>query len=169
MFPPVAQILKTNDPIIVSMGWRRFQVLLAIPCAVCWSFSSDVFILCAQTMPIYGVKDHNMRSRFLKYTPEHMHCLATFYGMSEARSYGNMRLELILIATIVGPLAPPNTGMMAFQYTKATQASFRTSLTGVVVQQSAATKIVKKLKLTGTPLKVHTHSVPSRLPLLPPW
>ncbi|CAI4054086.1 hypothetical protein SUVZ_16G0700 [Saccharomyces uvarum] len=51
------KILKTNDPLVLSLGWRRFQ-----------------------TLPIYTTSDSRTRTRMLKYTPEHTYCNAAFYG-----------------------------------------------------------------------------------------
>ena len=108
------KILKTNDPLIFSMGWRRFQ-----------------------SLPIYSLDD-GTRNRMLKYTPEHMHCLATIWA----------------------PAARPNTGFAAFNTIEAHVPRFRVSATGVVLDVDAgaggvgAHPIVKKLKLTGTPTKI---------------
>lgn len=105
------KVLKTNDPLIFSIGWRRFQ-----------------------SIPIYSLDD-GTRNRMLKYTPEHMHCLATFWA----------------------PAARPNTGFCAFNTFNSNIATFRVSATGTVLDVdsgSGAYRIVKKLKLTGYPAKV---------------
>lgn len=107
------KILKTNDPLIFSLGWRRFQ-----------------------SIPIYSLDD-GTRNRMLKYTPEHMHCLASFYG----------------------PISAPNTGFCAFNTLSTSTPSFRVSATGVVLDVDAGSqKIVKKLKLTGTPSKIYKNT-----------
>lgn len=104
-----SRTLKTNNPLVFSLGWRRFQ-----------------------SVPIYSLDDHSIRMRLLKYTPEHMHCYATFYG----------------------PVSLPNTGFCAFNSLTSESEGFRVSATGVVLDIDHSVKIVKKLKLTGVPYKI---------------
>ncbi|KAF3903073.1 hypothetical protein ABW21_db0201783 [Orbilia brochopaga] len=70
------RILKTNDPLIFSLGWRRFQ-----------------------STPIYSLSDSRTRNRMLKYTPEHMHCTGTFYGPLIAPNTGFCCVNSISNAT----------------------------------------------------------------------
>ena len=51
------KILKTNDPVILSIGWRKFQTTMA-----------------------YCLEDKNHRLRLIKYTPKFTNCIAICYG-----------------------------------------------------------------------------------------
>ena len=111
------RILKSNDMLIVSNGWRRYQ-----------------------TLPVYAMEDRSGRLRYLKYTPEHMHCTAVMYG----------------------PLAAVNSGFLAYQYEGGNISSFRIALTGTITAQSKGKEkdyaILKKLKLIGHPYKIFKHT-----------
>ncbi|KDD73546.1 DUF663 hypothetical protein, partial [Helicosporidium sp. ATCC 50920] len=107
------KLLKNRDPLILSAGWRRFQ-----------------------TLPVFALRDNNARHRLLKYSPEHAHCLASFWG----------------------PLLPPGTGVAAVQKLDGQQAGWRIAATGVVLALDSTVDVVKKLKLVGTPKKIARHT-----------
>ena len=105
------RIMKAQDPVIVSCGWRRIQ-----------------------TQPIFATEEQNGRHRYLKYTPEHLHCLSVFYG----------------------PLSPPQSGIVCLvPPNQNSNDKFRVMATGYTISVEQTTQIVKKLKLTGFPQKIH--------------
>jgi len=107
------RLLKNSDPIVVSLGWRRFQ-----------------------TVPSYFTADLSGRKRFLKYSPEHMHCEGAFQG----------------------PVTPPSTGFIAYQLTSGKAANYRICATGTILENEESLTVVKKLKLVGEPASVSKHS-----------
>lgn len=108
------KILKNNEPLVFSVGWRRFQ-----------------------SIPLFSMRDAGTRNRLVKYTPEHMHCMATFYG----------------------PIVTPGTGFVAFRSLADGQSAFRIAATGTILELDASSTIVKKLKLVGYPMRVHRNTV----------
>ena len=106
-------VLKSHDPIIFSVGWRRFQ-----------------------SMPVYDTEDQGGRKRFLKYTPEYLHCNSTFWGPSVA----------------------PGAGVVMCQSLGRDRHGFRIAGTGHITEVDSSFEAVKKLKLVGEPFKVHKNT-----------
>jgi len=57
--------LKSNDPLVVSVGWRRYQ-----------------------TIPIYFNEERGGKLRFMKYIPDLLTCYVTFFGPISAVNVG---------------------------------------------------------------------------------
>ncbi|KAI3956404.1 hypothetical protein MKX01_016817, partial [Papaver californicum] len=67
------KFLKTRDPIIVSIGWRRYQAI-----------------------PVYALEDPSKRIRMLNYTPVDTQCLAMFWGPLASPGIGVVVVRCLL-------------------------------------------------------------------------
>lgn len=66
------KILKTNDPLIISLGWRRFQ-----------------------TVPMYAKIEDDLKHRYLKYTPNHVTVNMSFYGPITPQNTGFLAVQTV--------------------------------------------------------------------------
>lgn len=66
------KLLKTGDPLILSLGWRRFQ-----------------------TIPIYAKVEDDLKHRYLKYTPNHVTCSMTFWGPLTPQNTGFLAVQTV--------------------------------------------------------------------------
>lgn len=64
------KILKTNDPLIISLGWRRFQ-----------------------TIPLFSKLQDDLKYTYLKYTPKHVQCNAQMWGPITPQGTGFLAIE----------------------------------------------------------------------------
>lgn len=103
------RILKNKDPLILSLGWRRFQTLM-----------------------YYAKREDNFVMRSLKYARKYLHVEAMFWG----------------------PVTTIGTGFVALQNIAERVSEFRIAANGVVLETDQSCKIVKKLRLLGTPEKI---------------
>ena len=116
----------------------------------------------AKAMPLYSIRDANQRQRFLKYTPEHMHCEASFCGPAVAPNTGIIAFQTISKFVLLSNFLKSDL-IFCFNHiciymerhdVGSSSSGFRIALSGTVLEHRATCEVVKKLKLVGTPLKV---------------
>ncbi|KAL5968761.1 Ribosome biogenesi protein bms1 [Taenia solium] len=136
--------LKSNDPLIVSVGWRRYQ-----------------------TIGVFSKEEHNFRRRYLKYALAHEHCHITFYGpvvsaktgvIAIANSTWREQSEFGVIHAWPPSSARVQAHLLELQGHTNTEAlispEFRIAGTGSVTDCNESFQIMKKLKLVGYPYKI---------------
>lgn len=113
------RILKAQDPMVISIGWRRIQ-----------------------TQPIFAQEDPNGRHRYLKYSPLHMHCYCAFYAPVAPTNTG-------FIAIPVPEVRAPHFRCLATGYTvgndSCTSVVKKLKLTGTPQKVQKTTVFIKGL------------------------
>nr|CAD7592293.1 unnamed protein product [Timema genevievae] len=94
-----SKILKTQDPLIISLGWRRFQTL-PIFSKLEDNLRHSVFqrglknsYIIIFIIILISVLSHVNDDRMLKYTPEHVACIAHFWGPITPQSTGFLAIQ----------------------------------------------------------------------------
>ena len=123
-------ILKSDEPLIWSAGWRRFQ-----------------------SIPLFYTHDRGARidagisrRRMIKYTPRHAHCMAAFYGPLLPNNTGLVACRSVKSTCSGWRLALTGVSL---------ESSATADAGGEDPQKFV---LVKKLKLTGTPFKIAKHT-----------
>ena len=127
------KVLKTRDPLIISLGWRRFQ-----------------------TLPVYYIEEHNKRKRMLKYTPEHSHCCAVFNAPVTHPGSGLLALQALTASTQTG-FRISLTGV-ALENTQAVDVVKKLKLTGTPFKIYKNTAFIKGMFNSALEIAKFEHS-----------
>eukprot|EP00747_Dinoflagellata_sp_TGD_P159443 gnl/TRDRNA2_/TRDRNA2_177888_c1_seq4.p1 gnl/TRDRNA2_/TRDRNA2_177888_c1~~gnl/TRDRNA2_/TRDRNA2_177888_c1_seq4.p1 ORF type:complete len:423 (+),score=-27.95 gnl/TRDRNA2_/TRDRNA2_177888_c1_seq4:1047-2315(+) len=88
------------------------------------------------SIPTFGVEESCTRMRMIKYIPERTHCIVVFWG----------------------PICPPNTGFLCVRHGSLDSYGWRLLASGSSFATHTSLRVVKKLKLLGTPYSIYKHT-----------
>ena len=117
------KILKNRDPLIFSVGWRRFQ-----------------------SIPVFSVTEHNFRQRMIKYTPQHEMCNAHIWGPVTPQGTGVLAVQSV--ADVEAKFRIAATGSV-MDMDKSTQVVKKLKLTGEPFKIFKKTAFIKGMFTTN--------------------
>lgn len=109
--------LKTKDPLIISLGWRRFQ-----------------------TLPLYSKQEDNLRNRYLKYTPQHVACMSHFWGPISPKGAGFLAIQDVAVRQMGFRIAATGT---VLELDKSAQVMKKLKLVGTPLKIYKKTAFIK--------------------------